>query len=201
MVEIELHSAEEILSYLASLTQDELEVQFRRGELCAYLIDMGFKPAEIGAEINCSASLVREQVRTYKVFPTAEDRLPYADLTFYHFRLCSKTDDPHTWAARAVDEGLSTRELARLIRGAQVVDELKEAERIAGKAQRVLDDGGRPARHLYKLLSNILGAHDVSETWEEEEEEEDSRVLGSPSSLLSVLREDGPRDTETPYRV
>ena len=169
-------SYDEIIQKIVELRQTEVDHRFTLAALCMYAVDgLGIKAGDLAHNINASAGYVRQLVKVHKAFPTEESRLPYADLTFQHFKLCAYSDRPGHWAAIAVDQGLSTRELSRLMKGEAVKDELKEADRIYGTVERAIQAGGKGARYLYDRLVNYLRGVDlddgISETAETEEEE------------------------------
>ena len=135
-------SVEELLTQFISLIQTDTETKFTQGAIAEVLTDMGLSASQLANEANCSAALIRELIKTFRAFPTEEDRAPYAQLSHYHFRLAAGTSDPHYWIGIAADRDLSTRELSKLIKGETVKDELREIEKTWAKVEKTLDNEG-----------------------------------------------------------
>ncbi len=147
---------DEILGHFISLGQTETETSFQRGALCTAMIDRGCSAEWIAEKSNCSASLVRELRKTWSAFPTEEERLPYSELYFYHFRLAAGTDDPHYWIGQAAEHNWSTRQLREAIAGQKIIDELAEADRVLHKIEKIMTEGGKPADYLLDKLSVLI---------------------------------------------
>lgn len=150
-------SVDEILQHIVTLRQDESERRFILGELCEYAISRGIKANEIASYINCTEGYIRQLIKVYTAFPGEEDRIPYAEQTYMHFKLAAYTERPKYWLDLAAENGWSTRELGKAIRGEAVVDELQTADRILGSVERCIDAGGKGALYLYDQLSGYLG--------------------------------------------
>ena len=172
-------SVDEILQHIVTLRQDESERRFVLGELCDYAINMGVKAKEIASYINCSEGYVRQLQRVYKVFPSEEDRIPYQELTYQHYKLAAYTDRPTYWMDRAADQEWSTREMSKAIKGEAVEDETRTADRIYGTVERCIEAGGPGAKYLYDKIEYYLRGIDyvrlcagAAEAGEEEEAEE-----------------------------
>lgn len=160
-------SVDGIFQVLSSLEEKEVEHRFAKGEVLAYAIKMGLKAGELGAAMRRSEGYVRQLVKVHEAFPTAEARLNYPEQEFQHFKLAAYTDKPAYWMDQAKEHGWSSREMTLAIKGQPVKDELREAERIAGKVERCLVDGGQAADYLTKKLKVILREFSETEVQEE----------------------------------
>jgi len=78
-------------------------------------------------------------VRTYEKFPDPRDRY-HAELSFYHYRLAARTNDPQKWMQMATENEWSTREMAQAIKINPIQSEYREAERLLFKVKSVLAD-------------------------------------------------------------
>ena len=133
--------------------QDEQETAWQRAAKAFYVTErMQVKPSAFAADVGCSATLIREQARTFRAFADEETRVP--TLSFYHHRLAAKTDDPAYWIAQAADNMWSTRQMAQGIRGQTIKDELRTAETAWSKVLRIIDAGGEPAEWLRQQIAN-----------------------------------------------
>ena len=124
--------------------------------------NMNIKAGELAKYYICSAGYIRQLAKTWAAFPTEEDRLPYAELTFEHFKKCAYQNNPKYWADIAADRGLSTRELTRLINGEEVIDDLREADRGFNRVEKCIEAGGRGARYLYEKLTKLIRGVDIN---------------------------------------
>ena len=132
-------SVEELITQFISITQEDVDRAFQKGEIACYLTQMGYSYTKLASEVKCSAEQIRVLVRTYEAFPRKEDR-NYPELEFYYYRLAARTDDPHGWLEKAVDNEWSTRELAAEIKSKPIGDDRREAERVLYKVQALLED-------------------------------------------------------------
>ena len=176
-------SVDEILQYLVTLKQEEPERRFIQGELCDHLINMGVKPKEIGTYLLCTEGFVRQLVKVYQTFPTEESRISYQEQTYNHYKLAAYSDRPVYWMDQAADNSWSSREMSKAIKGEEVKDELKDADRIYGTVERCIDAGGKGAVYLYDQLTGYLGGVDyaglcasTTEAGEEKEEAEEAKL-------------------------
>lgn len=150
----------DIRQHIVTLRQQQEEHRFIIGELMHYAITMGETVGQLAYDNNCSAGYVRQMIKVWQAFPTEEARLPFSDLTFQHYKLAAYSDDPVGWLELAVDNAWSTRELRLAINGSAVVDELRAAERVYGKVERVLEAGGQGASYLHERLTKLLRSVD-----------------------------------------
>ena len=150
-----MYSYDEVISRIVELRTDEDENRFTLGALCAIALeDMGVTAVKLSAEVGCSSAFIRQLKKTFEAFPHEEDRV--AELSFQHHKLCAYTSDPKYWIRIASERELSTRELAKLIKGEAVIDELREADRIFSKVQGCIEAGGKGAVHLFDQLDRYL---------------------------------------------
>lgn len=149
-------SAEDILQQLVNLREKDSDLRFIMGELCAYAMGMGINVGRISSEINCTKGYVHQMVKVYRAFPTEESRLSYPTLPYMCFKLAAYTDQPEYWMDQAVDNEWSSREMAKAINGEVVKDELREADRVYGRVERVIEAGGVGARYLFDHLTAYL---------------------------------------------
>lgn len=148
---------EEVLSIAITLEESGTENNFDRGNVYAYMIDrLGAKPKAISNDVGLSPAQIRELAKVWRKFPTEESRVLWATLRWYYFRVACKTDNPEYWLNMAVDKEWSIRELEKAIRGQPVPDQFRAAERLVGKVERMLADGGEAAEYLYEHLSLSL---------------------------------------------
>ena len=176
-------SVDEILQHIVTLRQDESERRFVLGELCDHAVTMGIKASEIAGYINCSEGYIRQIVKTWKAFPSEEDRIPYSTLPYQCFKLAAYTDRPTYWMDRAADQEWSTREMSKAIKGEAVEDETRTADRIYGTVERCIEAGGPGAKYLYDKIEYYLRGIDyvrlcagAAEAGEEKEEAEEATL-------------------------
>ncbi|MGB9804848.1 hypothetical protein, partial [Desulfofundulus sp.] len=132
---------------------------------------MGLSYRKIASLVGCSESTVRKYAKTYRAFPDESLRVP--ELSFEHHWAAANSSDPGKWIARAADEHLSTRQLRKEIlkeeasheikaaAGTEEEKELREAEKVAAKAEEIIARGGPGAVLLGRSLWNCL-ASDVT---------------------------------------
>ena len=135
----ELPSIEHLITEFISLGQEDVDRSFRRGEIAYHIVNMGQSIKQLAQYSNCSGELIRVLIRTFEAFPTEQDR-QYHELSFYHYRLAARTDDPHYWMKEATDNEWSTRELTKAIKVEPVQDDYREAEALLFKVKRTLND-------------------------------------------------------------
>jgi|LFRM01.1.fsa_nt_gb hypothetical protein len=141
-----------LIDKLITLRLDADETKWTQGAICATLIDRMRVPAStIANECNCSAAQIRELAKTFRAFPEESMRVP--ELSWFHHRIAAGTDDPEHWIGLAADQGWSTRELTKAIKGETVKDELREADRVWAKVLRIIDAGGPGGAWLEKQIA------------------------------------------------
>ena len=156
MFDVSQLSVDDILGQLVSVRQQSHEVRFMEGELAYYAKRMGVKVGVIAEYINSSKAYVHQIIKVYEAFPTEEDRVPFSELTYSHFKAAAYQDDPTYWMEQAADNAWSTRELNFAIKGKPVVDELRNTERLFGKVDRCFEAGGQQARYLLEKLTTLI---------------------------------------------
>jgi hypothetical protein len=147
---------EDIRQHIITLRQQNEEHRFIIGELMHYAVQLGETVGQLAYDNNCSAAYVRHMIKVWSAFPTEEARLPFSDLTFQHYKLAAYSNDPIGWLEQAGDKALWTRELRKAINGSEVVDELKEADRVYGKVERCFQAGGQGASYLHERLTKLI---------------------------------------------
>ena len=152
-----MDSYDQIISRIIDLSQASDENLWSQAALFYYAREVrGVKASQIASDAGYSAVYVREALKTHATFPEESDR-PYKEaITFSHYRICAKTDDPHSWIARAAENNWSVRELIKALAGEKVPDELREASRVLAKVERILDGEGEAAAWLWNELSSLL---------------------------------------------
>ena len=92
----------------------------------------GITAPKWAAEVGCSASKVRQMVRSVRAFPTEDQRVPL--LSWSHHAVCAQTDDPPGWLLRAEAGAWSVADLRQAIRDARQGQALSDEEaRAAGE--------------------------------------------------------------------
>lgn len=148
---------EDGIQALITLLQKGGDIRFDQGKVCAYLLDYrGAKPGQVAADARCSSAQVRELAKVWRAFPSEEDRLPYAELDWTYFRLACRKDSPREWLDMACEKEWSTEELRLAITGKPVKDELRAAQRLVNRIDKVVGEGGEAARWLIDTLSQNL---------------------------------------------
>ncbi len=149
-------SPEELIGQLITLSQEDVERSFEKGEIIAHLVHMGYTHSQIGSEVNCSAQTIRVLERTYKAFPKEEERI-YAEQSFYHYRLAATTDEPHKLMQQAMENEWSTREMANVVKKKPTPEEYREAERLLFKVKTFINSDTKESQwfrgKLFELLS------------------------------------------------
>jgi hypothetical protein len=107
---------------------------------------LGKKYKGIGADIGKGESTVRAYAQTFAAFPGEEDRPK--ELTFSHFTIAARTNNPEYWIERANKEHLSVREMRKAIKGDESPEVLREAEATWSKVLRIIEAGGEAAEWL-----------------------------------------------------
>lgn len=148
-----LPNYDDLIQEIINLRIDMYESQWAQGAVCCVLIDrMRAKPSDIAANINCSTAHIRQLLKTFKAFPSEVSRV--VELTWYHHVLASATEDPEYWINFAADNQLSTREMSKAIKGETIKDELKEAEKVWAKVDKIIEKGGPPAEWIKERIVN-----------------------------------------------
>jgi hypothetical protein len=131
------------------------EALFKQAGIAYYLKErLGVSAKQIGSDVAYSARFVNNMVRTFSVFPDPDSRAQ--DLSYSHHQVAAHTDDPFYWLDRACAEAWSVREMSKAVKGQQVKDELREADRAVGVIERIFEAGGQPARYVYDRLTILL---------------------------------------------
>lgn len=133
------NSPEHLIQHLITLEQDDVDRAFEKGQVASYLLLMGYTYSSLGYEIKRTGEYIRVLVKTYEAFPTEDDRR-YPELSFYHYRLASRKDNPHHWMEEAQNNGWSTREMAEAIKGNPVSEDYQQAEQLLFKVKTMLAD-------------------------------------------------------------
>ena len=152
-----MDSYDQIISRIIDLSQASDENLWSQAALFFYAREvMGVKAGQIASDAGYSAVYVRELSKAHQVF-LDEDSRPYKEaITFSHYRMCAKTDDPCGWIARAAENGWSVRELIKALAGGRVPADLREASRVLAKVESILDGEGEAAAWLWNELCNLL---------------------------------------------
>ncbi len=146
---------DELLQALIDIKVDEANAVWEQAGLMCLLIEKHkAKPGDIASHLGCSASLVRDMARTFKAFPNEEDRA--LDCSFSVHKICAKTDDPTVWLDKALSEGYSTRELQLAIKGEPIKDELRDAQTVWRKVEKIMDNEGRGAEWLLSKMNDYV---------------------------------------------
>ena len=150
-------SYDQIISRIIDLSQASDENLWSQAALFFYAREgMCVKAGQIASDAGYSAVYVRELSKTHQVFPD-EDSRPYKEaITFSHYRMCAKTDDPHSWIAQAAENAWSVRELIKALAGEKMPDELREASRVLAKVESILDSEGEAAAWLWNEINSLL---------------------------------------------
>ncbi len=131
------------------------EALFRQAAIAFYMKErMGVSAKQIGSDVAYSSRFVNALVKTFSCFPDEASRAQ--DLSYSHHQVAAHTDDPVYWLGKACAEAWSVREMSKAVKGEQVVDELREADRAVGVVERIFEAGGQPARYLYDKLTILL---------------------------------------------
>lgn len=155
-------SWEEILQLLLSLEEAQGDCKWHQGEILASLAECGVPQKAVASEIGKSASYVRERIKTWQAFPEEGTRV--RELSWQHHRIAAKTDDPQNWIAEAANNGWSTRDLERAIRGARSPAsaltreerELKQAEALFARLEESIAKGGPAGKWLLEKTEGLL---------------------------------------------
>jgi hypothetical protein len=131
------------------------KVEGSQAAIAFYLKErLGVSAKQIGSDVAYSARFVNNMVRTFSVFPDPDSRAQ--DLSYSHHQVAAHTDDPVYWLDKACAEAWSVREMSKAVKGQQVKDELREADRAVGVVERIFEAGGQPARYVYDRLTILL---------------------------------------------
>jgi len=154
---LEMPPLEHVLQIFVDAKESEESSRWAQAAALVILRDgLKIKPAKISSMVGISPALVREMTRTFNVFHDEGTRVP--ELSFYHHRLASATDDPFGWIARAADEGWSTRQMA---------DEIKKSGSVSEKARR--DHSRSRAEKALRLTKEVLDECTDASEWLAEE--------------------------------
>ena len=152
---------DELIQHFISLSQKDIEHAFEKGEIACHLIQMGETYETLSAKVNCSPEQIRVLTKTFLAFPKESDR-PYAELSYYHYRLAARTDDPHKWMQEATDNEWSTRELSKALKGEVIPDENRDLERLLFKVKTILNEQTDRSEWLANKLSATLVAYNTN---------------------------------------
>ena len=86
-------------------------------------------------EVGCSASKVRQMVRSVRAFPAEDARV--ALLSWSHHAVCAQTEDPRGWLMRAEAGAWSVADLRQAIREARDGQALSD-EQMRAAGERIL---------------------------------------------------------------
>lgn len=154
---------EDLLQAYIQVDEQEQETRFVKGQLLDAMLSAGAKQKYLSSQIGISPAQIRELVHVFRTFPTPETRNP--SLSWYHHRVASHAAQPASMLIKAGDEGMSTRELRKVIlqhEGSDhlakqgEVEEQKQAKKIIAAVKKALDAGGDSAMWLRKELTQIL---------------------------------------------
>ncbi len=146
---------DELLQALVDIKTEEANAVWKQAGLMCLLVERHkAKPGDIASQLGCSASLVRDMVRTFKAFPNEEDRA--IDRSFSIHKICAKTDDPLGWLDKALANGYSTRELQKVVKGEPIKDELRDAQSAWRKVEKIIDNGGVGAKWLLEQIKETV---------------------------------------------
>lgn len=169
---VQIESLEELAARLVELQETQEEAKWAMGDLllCGRALFGGRGYARtVAGMLGCSTRFVEVLMRTAQTF-APEERVP--DLSWSHHEIASRTADPHTWAALAVDNGWSTRQLREAIREAQEHgverhDAAREADVLIRRVEEYVRRWGRDGEAGLREL--WLRVTDVLDTWRKED--------------------------------
>jgi len=156
-----LVNIEELFQKFISLSQKDIEHAFEKGEIACYLLQMGETYETISSQVNCSPEQIRVLAKTFLAFPEESDR-PYAELSYYHYRLAARTDDPHKWMQEATDKEWSTREMAKALKGEVIQEEYRDVERLLFQTKKILNANDNKSEWLANKLSFALADYNTN---------------------------------------
>jgi len=153
---------DELLQALINLKSEEEGVIWRRAGLMTLLVERHkAKPSDLASQLCCSASLVREYIRTFKAFPNEADRA--LDLSFYHHRVCAKTENPHYWLEKSLENGWSVRQLQDALAGREskpAKDPLEKAKKLWKGIEKLIEEGGEAGEWLMQQIHDTVLTYD-----------------------------------------
>ncbi len=164
---------EELIQACISLKEEAEEIKWVKAQLLYAILTTGVTASWVASQINASASWVRKLVKTYRAFPSEDMRVPEVGFEMHY--IAAMSPDPAGYLARAADEGLSTRQLRKLIKEETASDEMKsiieeeeekemrEARRVLMDAEEVISKGGPAAEWLRNELKDLVLGMRVSE--------------------------------------
>lgn len=157
----EIHSLEEIIQMYINLEEQERECRWAKGQLLDVMVKMGAKIGWIASQVGVSAAQIRELIKTYRAFPEEEDRNP--ELSWMHHRIAANSKNPKEWIDTAADEQLSTRQLRKAIKESvgettapEEEKEIRQAEKVFIKVEKVIAQGGPAAEWLKEKLKELI---------------------------------------------
>lgn len=138
-------SWEEIASEIATLKEAREAVDWSLADLALKAVERFGRGAigQVASLIGESEGFTRQRVAAAKAFPPGGSRLPAPGLSFSQYRAAAVTEEPQGWIERAVNEGLSYRDLKAAIKagkgqGPDRVAETDEIMQAEEEIQRVL---------------------------------------------------------------
>lgn len=141
---LEMPPLEHVLQIFIDAKDSEESSRWAQAAALVVLRDgLKVKTREISSLVGISPALVREMSRTFNAFHDESTRIP--DLSFYHHRLASSTDNPLEWINKAADEGWSTR---------QMTDEIKKSGSTSTKA--MADHSKSKAEKALRTIREIM---------------------------------------------
>ena len=169
-------SYEEVDGQMIDVRQEIDGNHFKLGGLILYAAERQERDyGEIASRLFYSEAHCKTMAKVFKKFPREEDR-PYKELTWSHYKEVVATADPHRWLREAADRNLSVRELRNIIKGGKVVDELRDAERLLDKVEKMLGKAGPGAEWLEDKLSILLQSRKEKREAAAEKDSEDNQL-------------------------
>lgn len=142
---------DELLQEYISLQESEDDTRWGKGAVCLVLTEgMKASPGMVASWFGCSASQVRELVKTFMAFPDESTRVPHLD--WMHHRIAANTPEPDKWIAEAADSDLSTRQMREKIAVASGKVKVKDVQK--AKAEKAL-----------LLTREVLADEDANADW------------------------------------
>lgn len=145
---------ETYIAILITLEEEEREISFLRGYVLNELVEKGATKSWIASQIGRSTSYIRKHIDTYKAFPDYQEI--ENDLSFTHYHIASKTDNPDHWIEEALDKNLSTREMSNAINGKPASSPLGQTRQLYRDIEKTIKNGGESAKWLIQKIQVLL---------------------------------------------
>lgn len=157
---------EELVQYCINLKERQEEARWEMAGAFCVVLSTGAKASWLASQVGVGASTVRKYVRAFLAFPKEDMRVP--ELGFEMHCIAALSPDPTACIARAADEGLSTRQLRKLVaeeKGsvtaiadaeAEEKQEMARAKRALAVVEEVLSRGGPAAQWLLGELEAVV---------------------------------------------